>query len=289
MAEAEEELDFVALGDASVASPFTSKTMSIKCACDVLQRGRCTLVTMLQIYKILGINCLVNALVLTKLHMAGAKQGDRQLTVVGLVIAGLFLFVTKGQPLRTLSPERPPSSVLCARALLSITAQFLVHFLAIFAVTDLSAAYMDPWDPSLVPDGPFNANVLNTSTFLMTVLATVSTFAINYQGRPFMEDLSENLVLLRSVQACYAVLFACAAEVFPPLNDLLQLSALPLGTKEDWMIGQAEGFTFTRALLLDTAQTMGFKATLCGLMVLDSVVAYAAEKAIAGFFEAPRK
>ena len=68
MAETEDELCNVALGDASVASPFTSRTMSIKCTKDILQRGRCTLVTMIQIYKILGVNCLVNALILSSLH-----------------------------------------------------------------------------------------------------------------------------------------------------------------------------------------------------------------------------
>mgnify|MGYP001481194107 CR=1 FL=1 len=57
LAEAEDELNNVSLGDASVASPFTSRVTSIRCTKDVLQRGRCTLVTMLQIYKILGVNC----------------------------------------------------------------------------------------------------------------------------------------------------------------------------------------------------------------------------------------
>ena len=166
LAEAEEELNFVALGDASVASPFTSRTMSIKCTKDILQRGRCTLVTMLQIYKILGVNCLVNALVLTRLHMVGVKQGDRQLTVVGLVVAALFYFITRGQPLSSLSPKRPPSSVLCKQTLLSIIIQFGVHFACIMAVTHLSTLHLDPDDPSLVPDGPFNPNILNTATFL---------------------------------------------------------------------------------------------------------------------------
>merc|ERR1712157_162350 len=81
--QTQDELHYVALGDASVASPFTSRSMSITCCKDVIQQGRCTLVTMIQIYKILGVNCLVNALVLSYLHMYGVKQGDRQLTAIG--------------------------------------------------------------------------------------------------------------------------------------------------------------------------------------------------------------
>jgi cation-transporting ATPase 13A1 len=87
--EVQEELNYVELGDASVASPFTSRTASIKCCKDVLQQGRCTLVTMLQIYKILGINCLVNAMVLSTLFLNGVKQGDRQLTILGVAVVSV--------------------------------------------------------------------------------------------------------------------------------------------------------------------------------------------------------
>lgn len=170
--EAQAELDQVELGDASVAAPFTSRAVSIKCCKDVIQQGRCTLVTMLQIYKILGINCLVNALVLSKLFLHGVKQGDRQLTILGIVIAALFYFVTRAEPLSTLSPIRPPASVLCIQALVSITVQFLLHFVTILIATEAALSFVDPFDPSLVPDGPFNPNVLNSCAFLFTCLST---------------------------------------------------------------------------------------------------------------------
>jgi magnesium-transporting ATPase (P-type) len=63
----------------------------------MIQQGRCTLVTMLQIYKILGINCLVNAMVLSNLFLHGVKQGDRQLTILGMAVAALFFFVTRAE------------------------------------------------------------------------------------------------------------------------------------------------------------------------------------------------
>lgn len=285
--EAQEELDHVELGDASVASPFTSRAMSIRCCKDVLQQGRCTLVTMLQIYKILGVNCLVNALVLTKLHMHGVKQGDRQLTILGVAVAIMFFFITRGKPLPTLSPHRPPSSVLCRQALLSIAAQFAVHFSFIMIATDISVAFVDPYDPSIIPDARFNPNVLNTCTFLLTMLATVNTFAVNYRGRPFMEDLSENTLLFRSIQACYALLFICVMEVFPPLNDLFQLSPFPdtnmnSSANDDWIssVSQIGGLT-------SFVRQVGFPIAMCSFMVVDTALAFACEKIIVRLIEGP--
>ena len=92
--EAEAELNSVSLGDASVASPFTYRGTSISCCKQIALQGRCTLVTMLQIYKILGVNCLVTAVTLSRLTINGVKQGDTQLTAVGLVVAALFFFVS---------------------------------------------------------------------------------------------------------------------------------------------------------------------------------------------------
>lgn len=285
--EAQEDLEHVELGDASVASPFTSRAMSIRCCKDVLQQGRCTLVTMLQIYKILGVNCLVNALVLTKLHMHGVKQGDRQMTILGVAVALLFLFVTRGKPLPMLSSHRPPSSVLCPQALLSIAAQFAVHFFFIMIATDISSAFVDPYDPSIIPDARFNPNVLNTCTYLLTMLATVNTFAVNYRGRPFMEDLQENTLLLRSIQGCYAVLFICATEVFPPLNDLFQLSPFPITnmdtmSDDDWIVtvSQAGGLT-------NFVRQVGFPTAMCSFMAVDTVLAFASEKIIVRMIEGP--
>ncbi|CAB9527936.1 Probable manganese-transporting ATPase catp-8 [Seminavis robusta] len=285
--EAQEEIDQVELGDASIASPFTSKQVSIVCCKNVLQQGRCTLVTMLQIYKILGINCLVNAMVLSMLSLRGVKQGDRQLTVLGTVVAALFFFVTRAKPLETLSAKRPSSSVLCAHALLSIALQFCVHFIAIIVACSAALAFVDPYDPSIVADGPFNPNVLNTCTFMLTVLATINTFAVNYRGRPFTENLQENKLLMRSLLACYISLLLCSFEAFPPLNDLLQLSSFPDTTVErDFESKEAD---FMLAMmnepLLGVLQMVEFPTFMCILMVADTALSFLVEKTIIRVFK----
>lgn len=269
LAEAEDDLMHVSLGNASVASPFTARKTSIRCCKDILQQGRCTLVTMIQIYKILGVNCLVTALVLTKLHQVGVKQGDRQLTAQGLVVAGLFLFVTRGKPLSKLSPKKPPSSILCKATLISMICQFAVHFVTIMIVTHMSNAYIDTHDPSMIPDGPFVPNTLNTATFLITVLAMINTFLVNYQGRPFVENLTENTLLFRSIVLCYCVLFVCALDIFPPLNELLQLSTLPSGEKGALTFNE-QASNSPLGIINQAADLIGFRLLLAALMLFDT-------------------
>ena len=223
-------------------------------------------------------------MVLSTLSIYGVKQGDRQLTVLGTVVAALFLFVTRAKPLETMSPARPPSSVLCPHVLLSIALQFVIHFCAILLACLMGLAFVDPYDPSIVADGPFNPNVLNTCTFLLTVLSTINTFAVNYRGRPFTENLQENKLLMRSLLACYASLFLCVFEAFPPLNDLLQLSPLPLLTEQER--SDNAGMSWQQTWMSTLLETLDFPTIVFILMVTDTILTFLVEKTIVRIFEA---
>jgi len=271
LAEIQDEIDDVELGDASVAAPFTSRSTSIKCCKDVILQGRCTLVTTLEIYKILGVNCLVNAMVLSRLFLFGAKQGERQMTILGFAVTGLFYFVTRAKSLPTLSKERPPPSVLCAQAIMTMLCQCIVHIGAIHIATTAALSFTDSYDPSLVPDGAFNPNTLNSCTFLLTCLATLNTFAVNYKGRPFMEDLTENTLLFRSLQISYAILAICTLNIFPPLNDLLQLSDLP---------SVEHGLPDDIGALRDVIAALDFPVFLLCLMLTDTLLVFMIDRYI---------
>jgi cation-transporting ATPase 13A1 len=164
--------------------------------------------------------------------------------------------------------------------------QFAVHTVAILAATDTALSFADPYDPSFIPDGSFNPNSLNTCTFLLTALASVNTFAVNYRGRPFTADLRSNQLLYRTLQVCYGILFACAFEVFPPLNELLQLAPLPSAHAEilDYAFSKRSVST-VNSLLLQMVQTLEFPAFLTLLMLVDTIAVFGLERSVVASFE----
>ncbi|KAE9006000.1 putative manganese-transporting ATPase [Phytophthora fragariae] len=245
-----DDSQIIRLGDASIASPFTSKSSSIRVIKKLIRQGRCTLVTTIQMYKILGVNCLITAYYLSSLFIHGVKNGDQQLTISGLSIAMFFLFLSRAKPARKLSHQRPPSGVFCVSVMVSIFGQFVIHLAFLAAALRVAQPFIEPGDPAMHPDGNFTPNVVNSIMFLMSSVMQVNTFVANYRGQPFMEGFWENKLLYRSALFNYAVLAVVIAEVFTPINAMLELVAMP---------NQATQLVVAALMVGDTIVTMAFE------------------------------
>ncbi|CAM9266079.1 unnamed protein product [Choristocarpus tenellus] len=224
--EAGGDVPMVKIGDASVAAPFTSKLPSIKGTVDIIRQGRCTLVTSIQMYQILALNCLISAYSLSVLYLDGVKYGDRQMTALGMLMSVSFITISRAKPLNKLSPVRPITSIFHPALFLSILGQFALHLVCMVYVVSLSKEHLpEGYEPDL--DGDFQPNMINSVVFLVGAVQQVSVFVVNLKGRPFMGGLSQNKPLLYSLAATFALTFMSASETIPRLNKWLQLEPFP--------------------------------------------------------------
>lgn len=88
----------------------------------------------------------------------------------------------------------------------------------------------------LTMDGAFKPNVLNTVVFLLSVIQQATTFAVNYRGRPFMQDLHENVFFSRGIAVLYGAAFL-AAYGWTDLCEMLQLVPMPTESMTWQIIG----------------------------------------------------
>ena len=120
-------------GDASMASPFTAKKASVMPCTDIIRQGRSTLVTTIQMFKILGLICLSTAYSLSVMYLQARSafcstswpislditdtfHGSSEGTKLWLTVAARRKGVLRG-PLYALLPDKGTLSTALTQSL----------------------------------------------------------------------------------------------------------------------------------------------------------------------------
>ncbi|GAX79126.1 hypothetical protein CEUSTIGMA_g6566.t1 [Chlamydomonas eustigma] len=225
-AMAAEGMPMLKPGDASMASPFTAKASGVMPCTDIIKQGRCTLVTTVQMFKILGLLCLSTAYALSVMYLEGVKLSDTQATLNGILSAGMFFCISMAKPLQKLSPTRPHSSIFNPYFFLSLLGQFAVQLSLLMYMYNLALKEM-PAEDRLPSEGEFKPNLVNSVCYLVELGVQLTTFGVNYVGHPFNSSIREN----RGMYFCllYGSIFLTLItfDVIPGLSYTFGLVPIP--------------------------------------------------------------
>ena len=214
--------------DAAAFAPFTSQGDSIKCVKNILVQGRCALVKYIQMYKIFIINSLLTIYIESFLVFKGIKFSEYQSVYLGFEISMFFLMFSKAKPLNKVNSNKAQKSIFTWISIVSILGQFCVHLLGM----NLIIYFTEKVDPFYIKqeksfDERFNPNLINSIVFLFQVFNQIIIFVVNYQGEPFMENMWENSLMLRLIFAIIIFGFVIIFDLYPQLNEDMELVELP--------------------------------------------------------------
>lgn len=146
------------------------------------------------------------------------------MTVMGLIIAGCFFFISRALPLPTLAKQKPHSTIFTVYMFFSLIGQFAIHLASLVFILNEAKGLNKV---ALDAEAEFKPNILNSALFLLSSSMQIATFAGNYEGHPFMQSLTENKPLFLSIISGTVFTFLAASGLLPFMDEFIQLVSFP--------------------------------------------------------------
>ncbi|XP_040913739.1 cation-transporting ATPase 13A2 isoform X2 [Toxotes jaculatrix] len=184
--------------EASVASPFTSKTENISCVPLLIREGRCSLVTSFGLFRYMALYSLIQFCSVLILYTVKTGVADLQFLFCDMALVTLLAIVMgKGGPSDQLHPSRPPASLLALPVLGSLfihSGMIILGQVSALLITTSQEWYV-PLNSTMF--GTANLpNMENTSVFALSGFQYIIMAVVVTKGYPHKKPLYYNVIFL---------------------------------------------------------------------------------------------
>ncbi|CAG6021127.1 unnamed protein product [Menidia menidia] len=215
--------------EASVASPFTSRTDNISCVPLLIREGRCSLVTSFSLFRYMALYSLVQFCSVLILNTVRTSIADLQFLLCDLVLVTLLAIVMgRGGPSDELHPCRPPASLLALPVFGSLfihTFMVVLGQLAAFFITT-SQEWYKPLNSTVF--GAANLpNMENTCVFDLSGFQYIIMAVVVTKSYPHKKPLYHNVVFLCVLFIHFGIMIWLALYPGPFFSRFLQIYNIP--------------------------------------------------------------
>uniref|UniRef100_A0A8C1NGQ6 ATPase cation transporting 13A2 n=1 Tax=Cyprinus carpio TaxID=7962 RepID=A0A8C1NGQ6_CYPCA len=211
--------------EASVASPFTSKSDNISCVPLLIKEGRCSLVTSFSLFKYMALYSLIQFASVLILYTEKTNLGDFQFLFFDLVLVTVLAIVMgRGGPSDELHPQRPAASLLSLPVLSSLLLHTVLLILA--QVSALLITVSQDWYVPLNSTVTGAANLPNmedTSIFTLTGFQYIMMSIVITKGYPYKKPLYYNFLFVGALLVFFALMCWLVLFRHTIIHQLLKL------------------------------------------------------------------
>ncbi|XP_063264045.1 polyamine-transporting ATPase 13A3 isoform X2 [Prinia subflava] len=236
--------------EASVASPFTSRTPSISCVPKLIREGRAALITSFCVFKFMALYSIIQYITVTLLYSILSNLGDFQFLFIDLAIILVVVFTMSLNPAWTeLVARRPPSGLISGPLLCSVLSQIIIclafQTLGFFWVKQQS--WYEPWtadsdacnmldakntssahhENETIHDEHYIKNYENTTLFFISSFQYLIVAIVFSKGKPFRQPCYKNFLFVLSVIVLYVFIFFIMLHPVEPIDEFLELVCVP--------------------------------------------------------------
>ncbi|XP_063298835.1 polyamine-transporting ATPase 13A3 [Pelobates fuscus] len=229
--------------EASVASPFTSRTPSISCVPNLIREGRAALITSFCVFKFMALYSIIQYFTVTLLYSILSNLGDFQFLFIDLAIILVVVFTMSLNPAwKVLVAQRPPSGLISGPLLFSVLSQIIIciGFQTLAFLLVKKQPWYEVWTPNsdacnMSSEGHHDntTDQHNIQNFENTTLFFVSCFqylivAIAFsKGKPFRQPCYKNYLFVISVLALYALMLFFMLYPIESIENFFELVCVP--------------------------------------------------------------
>uniref|UniRef100_A0A669FA00 ATPase cation transporting 13A2 n=1 Tax=Oreochromis niloticus TaxID=8128 RepID=A0A669FA00_ORENI len=211
--------------EASVASPFTSKTENISCVPLLIREGRCSLVTSFSLFRYMALYSLIQFCSVIILYTVKTSIADPQFLYFDvLLVTVLAIVMGRGGPSEELYPSRPAASLLA----LPVLGSLFIHTCMI-ALGQLAALFITTSEEWYIPLNATEVGTANLPNLENTCVFDISGFqyiimsVVLTKSYPHKKPLYHNMVFLILLFIQFGVMTWLVLYPGPAISWLLQL------------------------------------------------------------------
>ncbi|XP_057175089.1 cation-transporting ATPase 13A2 isoform X1 [Triplophysa rosa] len=211
--------------EASVASPFTSKSDNISCVPLLIKEGRCSLVTSFSLFKYMALYSIIQFASVLILYTEKTNLGDLQFLFIDLVLVTVLAIVMgRGGPSDELHAQRPAASLIS----LPVVASLLLHTVLIILaqVSALLITVSQDWYVPLNATVTGAANLPNmedTSVFALSGFQYIIMAIVITKGYPYKKPLFYNVLFLITLLIFFAMMLWLVLYRYTIIHKILKL------------------------------------------------------------------